>query len=116
MQGLQGKDLLLGWELARAEGRSQREYASEVGLSCENLKNRLRLARLLQQVPRRPELFANTLGKPMDLVGDFVIVGDVHVPYTDYEFTQRINQVGERMLDRPRSLLLAGDIFSMESF
>jgi hypothetical protein len=55
-------------------------------------------------------------GKPWDLAGDWMIVGDVHVPSTDWEFAALVAEVARRKLKRPRQLLLAGDLFNMDKF
>ena len=56
------------------------------------------------------------LGTPWSLTGDMVIVGDTHIPYTDYVFAERVTMIGKRHLRKPRKLLLAGDFFSLDNF
>lgn len=51
----------------------------------------------------------------MELVGDFVVVGDVHVPTTDWAFAERMLDVARLHLPRPRKLLIAGDLLNMDA-
>ena len=55
------------------------------------------------------------LRKPFHLEGDWVICGDVHVPFTDWTWAHRVSRVGRKM-KRPRKLLIAGDLLDMASF
>ncbi|MFA6204331.1 MAG: metallophosphoesterase [Gallionella sp.] len=50
----------------------------------------------------------------LELSGDFIIVGDVHVPYTDYEFAQLVGRVADKT--GIRRLIVAGDFFDMENW
>jgi hypothetical protein len=49
------------------------------------------------------------LGTPWTLEGDWMIVGDVRIPFTKWEFALRAAEVAKRKLDPPRRLLVAGD-------
>lgn len=53
--------------------------------------------------------------KPFELTGDFMIVGDVHVPSTDYRLAQMVSAIGKKHLNHPR-LIIGGDFFNMEAF
>ena len=55
------------------------------------------------------------LRKPWHLEGDWLIVGDLHVPFTDWRWAHRVTAVG-RTMRRPRKLLIAGDLLDMSSF
>jgi len=50
------------------------------------------------------------------LDGDWMIVGDIHIPFTDYEFSSRVGLVAKKWLPSPRRLLIGGDFFSMDNF
>ena len=44
-----------------------------------------------------PDAFnPNPLPAALELSGDFIVVGDVHVPYTDYDFAQLVGRVDGR--------------------
>lgn len=68
-------------------------------------------------VAPRPELFnVLPLGEAWTLEGDWMIVGDVHVPTTDYDFAVLVTAIARRHLKAPRKLLIAGDLFNMDGF
>jgi predicted phosphodiesterase len=57
------------------------------------------------------------LGTPLALRGDFVVIGDIHVPTTDWDFAQLPAQVAERHLTKGnRRLIIGGDFFSQDQF
>lgn len=53
-------------------------------------------------------------GKPITIKGDAMIVGDVHVPCTDWDLAQRMTAVAVKYLPEPRTLIIAGDLFNMD--
>lgn len=53
--------------------------------------------------------------KPLQLSGDYMIVGDVHVPTTDYRLAQLVARVGKKHLTNPR-LIIGGDFFNFDAF
>lgn len=55
-------------------------------------------------------------GSPWELHGDFLIVGDVHVPSTDWEMAALVAEIGKRHLKKPRKLIVAGDLLNMDKF
>lgn len=60
------------------------------------------------------ELGIPDLPAPLELVGDYVIVGDVHVPYTDWSLALRVAQVGQaQRIDR---LIVAGDFWNYDAY
>lgn len=60
----------------------------------------------------RPELFEVELAPepPFNIEGDVMIVGDVHVPCTDYGMAGRVSMIAERC--GVRTLIIAGDLFN----
>ena len=69
-------------------------------------KGLIRTARL-KSTPAEFEVIH--LDTPLELTGDFIIVGDVHVPATDWQFAQLVGRVAERTgINR---LIIAGDFF-----
>ena len=56
------------------------------------------------------------LGTPWTLTGDYLITGCVHIPYTDWNWCDRIIEVAKKNLKKPRKLLIAGDFFSLDNF
>lgn len=48
----------------------------------------------------------------LHLQGDMLLVGDIHVPSTNWEFMEKITQVAKRQLSRPRKIVIVGDILN----
>lgn len=61
-------------------------------------------------------LYGHDLGKAWELAGDFVIVGDVHVSTTNWKFAQRPLQIAMQYLEKPRRLIIAGDMVNGDAF
>lgn len=66
--------------------------------------------------PPDPAKFDYGIGQPVELEGDAVICGDVQLPTTDYWFAQLVAAVGKLHLKKPRRLIVAGDLFNLDSF
>jgi len=54
------------------------------------------------------------LGEAWRLSGDWLIVGDVHVPFTDWQWAERVLAVARQR--KIRNLLIAGDFFDLSQF
>lgn len=65
-------------------------------------------------VEPRPDLFKVHIGTPIQLTGDWMVVGDVHVPCTDYDFAALMPLVAKK--HRVKNLLVVGDLYSMDAF
>lgn len=66
--------------------------------------------------PLASKLPSLEIGQAWELSGDWMIVGDVHVPSTDWELAALVAEVARRQLKKPRRLLIAGDLFNMDKF
>lgn len=65
----------------------------------------------------RPELFNVDLGAPWEFDWDScIIIGDVQIPTTDYDFAALPMAVAQRYLPRPRRLIIAGDLINADAF
>lgn len=60
------------------------------------------------------DLFTVHIGEPLTLEGDWMIVGDVHVPTTDYDFAQLPAAIAKKY--KVKNLLIAGDLYNMDHF
>jgi hypothetical protein len=67
-----------------------------------------------QNGQRKPALFDINIGQPFVLEGDFVLVGDVHAPTTDWELAMKVIDVGERW--GIRRLIIGGDMLNNDAF
>lgn len=51
---------------------------------------------------------------PLHLAGDWVTVGDVHAPDTDWEWASRVSRVAQKY--NIKKLAIVGDLFNMDAF
>jgi predicted phosphodiesterase len=64
-----------------------------------------------KQAKNRPQVY---LGEPLKLVGDYVIVGDVHIPCTNWGIADLVGRVAEKT--DVRRLIIAGDFLNQDAF
>lgn len=88
---------------------SQREIARSQNLTKGQVQHILDY-----ENPIPDEFCVINLPQPLDLTGDFMVVGDVHVPATDWNFASRVQRVAER--NGIGSLLVGGDYWSMDVY
>jgi len=101
-----GRTLL---EMQRA-GMTRREMASKAGMTIDAVGGLLRTAKL-----KSPNEFDVVhLGTPLEITGDFMALGDPHVPCTDYEFAELVIRVAVK--HSIKRLIVAGGLFSMDVF
>ncbi len=81
-----------------------------VELESENRQLKGRLA------DREDDVFGHDLGKPWYFDGDFIIVGDVHLSTTKWNFAQLPLEIATRYLEKPRRMILAGDMLNADAF
>lgn len=98
-------------------GKTYTELAEMVGVTKNTIAGRIyRYRQSLKKngVGPRPELFKIHIGTPIQLTGDWMVVGDVHVPCTDYDFAALMPLVAKK--HRVKNLLVVGDLYSMDAF
>jgi hypothetical protein len=97
-------------------GISYSELAQRFGFKSRNVVAGLVDRSKRSKLSREERLFQRVnLGQPFALKGDFLIVGDVHVPTTDLHLARLVGMVAKKHLDNPR-LIIAGDFFNQDSF
>lgn len=99
-------ELIQGWE---SSGLSRKKYAASIGVSESTLANAKE-----RQKKYTTGLFVVDLGRPLTLEGDWMIVGDIHVPCTDYDLAMSVVRVAKRA--KLKRLLIAGDLFNLDGF
>lgn len=75
-----------------------------------------RLWRAKLNITPHPELFQHIVGDPLRLSGDWIVLGDVQLPTTDYDFAILPAAIAKRHLSKPRQLLIVGDLMNMDCF
>ena len=114
------EELLRLWTVSKRNDITKQTLADTLGCTFETLHSRLYRARKNSQKDAElgdtRKLFEYNLDEILQLSGDFLIVGDVHSPFTDYDFAQLVSLVAYKHLAKPRKLLVAGDLFDMGNF
>jgi hypothetical protein len=64
----------------------------------------------------RSHLYSNPLEESWNVSGDFVIIGDVQIPTTDYDFAALPMAIAKKHLKRPRRAIFAGDLMNVDAF
>jgi len=109
------KTLLRAWDAAQlAEpGITPRVFALRQGFSDNGkhtaedvLMVRLETARREQEIAGK---YHFSLGQPLALQGDYMLVGDPHAPFIDYQWAERVAAVATKRLKAPRRLIVGGD-------
>ncbi len=83
-------------------------------MSYDAMHGKLWRAKL--NITPRPELFQHVVGKPLKLSGNWIVLGDVQLPTTDYDFAILPAAIAKRHLSKPRQLLIVGDLLNMDCF
>lgn len=127
MTDISGQELLDRWWQAHKDGRTERQHAEELGLRFDVYHGRLWRAKLQAEKKMslpptfegydRPSLFDWKLPETFKFTwDDFMVVGDVQLPTTDYDFAMLPALVARRWLKTPRRLIIAGDFWNMDAF
>jgi len=88
----------------------------DIWRGCYEYKKHLQLKGLNSYNDIQEKLPMRQIEKPVVLHGDCVVIGDVQLPTTDYEFIQRPLQIAELYLERPRTCIIAGDLINADAF
>ncbi len=120
-ENLHGKALIEAFDIAKAKdpNLTQMEFAASIGMTPTCFVNRYYQAKALikAKIIEAPDYFeVKTFNECFRLSGNWMIVGDAHVPYTDWEFASLVALIAKKHLKKPRKLLIAGDLFSFDQF
>jgi len=118
---LRGKALVEAFDIAKAKDPTltQAEFAASIEMTPTCFVNRYYQAKALIKagvIPAPKHFKVKTFNEYFRLQGNFMIVGDTHVPYTDWDFAALVGLIAEKHLPPPRKLILAGDFFSFDQF
>ncbi len=114
---ISGAELLAEFE----GGMTYSQIGEQHGMTHGQVAGKIYAERIRRQLnlktAPRPDLFNVTeMDKPMHFTGDAMIVGDIHVPTTDYALWALVLMVARKQLPKPRRLIIAGDLFNMDIF
>lgn len=108
-----GKVLWEAWEATTYSQRTIVEFVDGLSEGAgRGMMYRHRLTMENRLPVERPDVFdvQITLEPPFDIVGDAIVVGDVHVPCTDVDMARRVYPLAERQ--GINTLIVAGDLFN----
>lgn len=116
--------LLQEWEQAKLMRVTKEEFAKQKGITTSALRSKLYRQGLKYRGSAqnfsgfdRPELYEWTL--PQEWVfdwDDFIVIGDVQLPTTDYDFAMLPAMIAKKYLRKSRKLLIAGDFYNMDAW
>lgn len=115
--GRRGDPLVLRAGLAAQGAQARRAPAPDAEREPETARGGkvLRWPSFVYGVDDEPEQPVAWFTGQLRLSGDFIIVGDIHAPTTDWELAERMLAVAEHHLSTPRQLLIAGDLLNMDA-
>lgn len=115
--------LLEEWEQAKLMRVTKEEFAKQQGKTLSAVASKLYRLGLKYKGKAdfggfdRPELYDWSLPKEWEFEwDDFMVVGDVQLPTTDYDFATLPAVVAKKHLRKPRRLIIAGDLYNMDAW
>jgi hypothetical protein len=108
-------DLLDEWERAKAAGITKHEFAKLKGQSYPTIHTRIYRAR--KGFKNSPDLFDFGVEERLLIEEeDVMVIGDLHLPFTDYTFATLPAMIGDKYMTYPRKLIIAGDAFNFDTY
>lgn len=112
------------WEEAKLMRVKKEDFAKQKGMTLSALSSKLYRQNLKYRGSAenfsgfdRPELYDWQLPKEWEFEwDDFMVVGDVQLPTTDYDFATLPALIAKKHLRKSRKLIIAGDFYNMDSW
>lgn len=116
--------LLQEWEEAKLVRVTKEEFAKQRGMTYSALNSKLYRQGLKYKGQAenftgfdRPELYDWKLPSEWEFEwDDFMVIGDVQLPTTDYDFAMLPAIIAKKHLRKPRRLIIAGDFYNMDAW
>lgn len=116
--------LLERWNEAKALRITREQFAKQEGMTVSALGSKIYRQQLKYKGQEanfkgfdRPELYDWSLPKEWEFEwDDFMVIGDVQLPTTDYDFAMLPAMIAKKHLRKPRRLIIAGDLYNMDSW
>lgn len=125
MNLIKGKELLDSWNKAKFAGATQPEHAKELGIPYSTYKSRMYRAQadaVVVAPPEfkgydRPELYDWSLPEKWEFTwDDFMVIGDVQLPTTNYDFATLPALIAGKHIKGRRRLIIGGDFYNMDAY
>lgn len=115
--------LLEEWEQAKLMRVTKEEFAKNKGRTLSAISSQLYRQGLKYKGKAnfegfdRPELYDWSLPKEWEFEwDDFMVVGDVQLPTTDYDFATLPAVIARKHLKKPRRIIISGDLYNMDAW
>lgn len=97
------------------------QFAKQKGITHSSCRSKIYRQSLKNPVKNdtfdKPELYDWSLPKEWVFDwDDFMVVGDVQLPTTDYDFAMYPAMIAKKHLRKPRRLIIAGDLYNMDAW
>lgn len=95
------------------------QFAKQKGITHSALRSKIYRQSLKNKDYKfdQPELYDWSLPKEWAFEwDDFMVIGDVQLPTTDYDFAMYPAMVAKKHLRKPRRLIIAGDLYNMDAW
>jgi hypothetical protein len=112
------------WEQAKVMRVTKEEFAKQKGMTVSALRSKIYRQNLKYRGQAenfkgfdQPELYEWYI--PQEWVfdwDDFMVVGDVQLPTTDYDFAMLPAMIAKKHLRKPRRIIIAGDFYNMDAW
>jgi hypothetical protein len=111
------------WEEAKLIGIKKEDFAKQKGMTLASLSSKIYRQNLKYRGNAnfkgfdRPELYDWQLPVEWEFEwDDFMVVGDVQLPTTDYDFATLPTLIAKKHLKKSRRLIIAGDFYNMDAW
>lgn len=116
--------LLQEWEEAKLMRVKKEDFAKQKGMTLSALSSKIYRQGLKYRGTAenfngfdRPELYDWSLPKEWVFEwDDFMVIGDVQLPTTDYDFATLPALIAKKYLKKSRRLIIAGDFYNMDAW
>lgn len=112
--------LLEEWHEAKLLKITLEQFAKQKGETLSAIRSKIYRQGLKSKEEYKfdqPELYDWSLPKEWVFDwNDFMVIGDVQLPTTDYDFAMLPSMIAKKHLKKPRKLIIAGDFYNMDAF
>lgn len=111
--------LLERWNEAKLMKMTLEQFAAQEGETYSAIRSKIYRQSLKHKSYSfdKPELYDWNLPKEWVFEwDDFMVIGDVQLPTTDYDFAMYPAMIAKKHLRKPRRLIIAGDFYNMDAW
>ncbi len=115
-------ELLAEWQGAKVLKITMEQFAKSKGMTVSSMRSKIYRQGLKNKDSKdyvfdRPELYDWSLPQEWAFDwDDFMVIGDVQLPTTDYDFATLPAMIAKKHLKKSRKLIIAGDFYNMDAW